>query len=344
MKLCLIGDLHFGEKGDSEKYNRQILELLEFAANESDKRGVTKCFQFGDYFDNRSRINVETINYALEGAQLLNERFDEVFTIVSNHDIYYRDRLDVTSLKILKPYITVIEEATLLDEGNIIATPWIVNGKQWDDMIKMSEEAGSRFCFGHFELNGFLVNDMYEMEHGYSPKELRHFEAVYTGHYHSPQKKDNIQYLGTPIPITMNEANQSHGIYFLDTDTGDIEFVEYEKVKVVSVAYEDFDSVLDLDPENSYIRVEFPDDLEDETLITDVQNILQEKGFEFKVKYTDTKAKQIMEADVESIEEVENIDAVVMNHIKTAKEIDGIDNSLLNELYQEAKDRGGRNA
>ena len=138
----------------------------------------------------------------------------------------------------------------------------------------------------------------------------------------------------------MNEANQAHGIYFLDTETGDIEFVEYDVVKVVSIPYEDFDSVLDLDPDNSYVRIEFPDDLDDETLITDVQNILKEKGFDFKTKYTDTKAKQILEADVSSVEEVENIDAVVMEHIRSAKKVEGIDNDLLGELYGEALEEG----
>jgi hypothetical protein len=182
------------------------------------------------------------------------------------------------------------------------------------------------------------------MEHGYSPKELRHLELVMTGHYHSPQKQDNIQYLGTPIPITMNEANEAHGIYFFDDQTGEVEFVEYGGVKVVSIPYDKVEDYLDkddLDPSNTTMRVEFPDDLDDETIITDITSALKELGIDHKVKYNDSKTQRILEADANSVEEVENIDAVVKTHIKESTPIDGIDKDLLGELYEEAITRGG---
>jgi len=241
-------------------------------------------------------------------------------------------------MKFLEPYMTVIEEPTVILDGKVLATPWIVSGEMWDDVIKQSKSSGVEYMFAHLELNGFKVNDSYEMEHGYSHKELGHLKHVYTGHYHSPQTKDNVTFCGTPIPITMNEANESHGIYFLDLETGNIEFVEYSGVSVLSVKYTELESVLEkIDPASTYIRVEFPDDLEDETIITDVQNLLTElKISEFKIQYTPSAIKTILDGVDTNVENVENIDAVVLQFLSESSKIAGVDNELLSEIYNEA--------
>lgn len=343
MLICLIGDLHYGEKGNSDKYNQQVNDLLRFAVSEAEDRQCNVCCQLGDWHDDRSKLNVSTINRSVEGAKILQEGFEEAYTIVSNHDIYHRDRLDINSMKIIEPYITVIEKPTQIE--NVLLVPWIVSGEMWDSVIKQSHDESIDYMFAHLELNGFLVNDLYEMEHGYSPTELRHLKHVYTGHYHSPQTKDNVTYCGTPYPISMNEANGKHGIYFFETTTGDCEFVEYTKVKVLSLTPDQLDQLDNCDPEHTYVRVVFPDDLEDETVITDVQNMLVEKGFnEHKIKYTDSKAKQIIEAEVKTVEEVENIDGVVVSYLKTAQPVAGVDMELLAQIYDDAIERGQTNA
>lgn len=343
MKICLIGDLHYGEKGNSDKFNQQVNDLLRFAVDESKKRTVEMCIQLGDWHDDRSKLNVATINRSIEGAKILQEGFDTVYTIVSNHDIYHRDRLDVNSMKLIEPYITVVDQPTIIE--NFIMVPWVVSNEMWDEVINLTHESKVDYMFAHLELNGFLVNDMYEMEHGYSPTSLRHLKHVYTGHYHSPQTKDNITYTGTPYPISMNEANGTHGIYFFDTETGDCEFVEYTKVKVLSINYDELDVLDECDPQHTTVRVVFPDNLEDETVITDVQNFLKEKGFDdHKIRYTDKKATAIMESDVGEVEEVENIDGVVINFLKTSKPIDGVDLELLASIYQDAIKNGEQNA
>lgn len=343
----MIGDLHYGEKGDSDKHNDQTNDCLRWAVSEAKKRSCTTVVQFGDWFHNRNRVNVNTMNKGIEGAKILSDGFDHAYTIVSNHDIYHRDRLDVNSMAILRPYINVIDEPTELPEeacggesSGVIMWPWVTSGKAWDSYINVSK--GYRFLFAHLELNGFLMNDHYEMEHGYSPKELRDFEHVYTGHYHSPQTKDNISYLGIPFGVSMTEANRELGIYFLETKTGEVEFVPYGKVKVISIPYEEFDQVIeDLDPENTYIRVEFPDDLADETEITRVQKVLEEGNFkDSKIQYTETKTKQLLESDVEEVEEVENIDKVVRTNLSQSSKVEGIDNEILIRLYNKAAEMG----
>jgi DNA repair exonuclease SbcCD nuclease subunit len=244
-------------------------------------------------------------------------------------------------MKFLEHYMTVIDEPTVIFDGKVLALPWVVDGEMWDNAIKLSKTSKVDYMFAHLELNGFKVNDSYEMEHGQSPKELSHLKHVYTGHYHSPQTKENITYCGTPIPITMNEANEAHGIYFLDLDTGVLEFVEYKGVNVLSIPYDKLEDILDeIDPENTYLRVEFPDDLEDETIISDVQALLTElKVSEFKIQHTPSAAKLILEGDVGTVENVENIDAVVLKFLDESNKIASVDNEILKAIYQEAMER-----
>ena len=139
----------------------------------------------------------------------------------------------------------------------------------------------------------------------------------------------------------MNEANESHGVVIIDTDTDDIQFVEYTGISVVSLSFDDIEKVLDYDPETTRVRIEFPDVLEDESIIEEVKTILKEKGFEdVKIKYRGEKAKKLVEADIGDVEFVENIDEAVVLAIDKSIDIDGIDKQLLTELYNQAKSRG----
>lgn len=337
-KYIVIGDLHFGERGDSQKFNIQLLEMIDWVCEFKDVDGV---IQVGDWFHHRTKIKLDTLNYGINGAMALMDRFgkENVHVLVGNHDLHHLERLDVTSLSAIKEYVNVISSITPL-EGNCLLVPWIVDGEMWDELVARSSDYD--YCFGHFELNGFKVNDFYTMEHGFSPKGLKRFSQVFSGHYHSYQKKDNITYLGTPIPITQNESNESHGVFIFDTDSGDIDFHEYDKVKVVSISYKDIESIKDLDPYNTSVRIEFPDDLEDETAITDAQEWLQENNFtDCKIKYRGSKVKALLEGvDEDSITEVENIDQVVLKYISSASTVSGIDNSRLEKYYRKSIELG----
>ncbi|MBG24022.1 MAG: hypothetical protein CMF22_11270 [Idiomarinaceae bacterium] len=332
-KTVLIGDLHFGAKNDSDKHNLQLLEMLDWVCEEFGH--YDQVVQLGDYFDHRTKIQLQTLERAVEGAKKLSTTFgkENTHVIVGNHDLFYLSRLDVTSTRAIEPHVTLIDRVVDMGDG-IIATPWVIEGPQWDEICNLGDS--NRFLLAHLELNGFKVNDAYTMEHGHSPKELRGYEKVITGHYHTPQLQKNIQYVGTPIPFTMNEANEDHGIWTLDTDTGELEFHVYDRVKVISVPYTDIETLKELDPANTSIRIEFPDDLEDETKISEVVEFFKENDFtEVKVKYQGNKAKEILESDSGEVTDVENIDEVVIRQLKSTKPVAGIDIELLQSTYRE---------
>lgn len=344
MKLLLIGDLHHGEQGNSEKYNNQLLDFYEWCI-ETFGSTTDKVVQFGDYFHNRDSINVLTLNYGIAGAKMLGGHWgiDSSYVLGGNHDIYYSDRLDVSSLASIEPYMTVIDEFATICNGEILLAPWIATPEMWDQMIGIE---GPSICFGHFELNGFKMNDAYVMESGYSAATLESkFELTLSGHYHSKQEKGSVKFIGTPLPITMNEANEEHGVYTYDTETKELVFHVYDKVKVLSIPYRELVDIIDtLDPENTTVRVEFPDDLEDETLLSTATDLLTEMKFSnSKIKYKGQKAKQLLAADVGNVVDVEDIDAVVLEFITGSMTVSGVDNDLMESLYRRAIKVGKEN-
>lgn len=346
-RTLMIGDLHFGERGNSRGYNEQLLTFIEWCGEVVREHQVTRIVQMGDYFHHRNKIQVETLDFGITGARRLASFGVPVYVLSGNHDLFYLDRLDVTSLSAISPYVTVVDEITVTDDGLVLA-PWIATGEMWDELIN-EYAAADQCCLGHFELNGFMVNEKYVMENGYSPVALRAFRKVYSGHYHSWQEKDNVEYLGTPLPITMNEANEEHGVKILDSGSGEEIWLPYTAVQVRSIPYRELEAFLEderLDPAATSIRIEFPDDLEDETLLTSVQEELEERGFsQVKVKYRGKKAAELVETEIEGVEGVENIDAAVVAFIDQATEsVSGVEKARLKRWYTEAIERSRETA
>lgn len=340
-KFLVIGDLHFGEHGNSSTFNANVLDFVDWAVALAKENEADKIIQLGDWFHDRHKVDTETLNTGIEGARRFSEAFgkENVFVLEGNHDLYYLNRLDVSSLRSLGQLVTVIDKPTAL--GNCMMSPWVVSDEQWDQIVDAG--ASHDFLFAHLELSGFRVNEAYTMEHGRSPKELREYGAVISGHYHSLQCDENIIYTGTPYPITMNEANEDHGVFIVDSDTLEIEFIPYTDINVLSIKMEDLGDMLDdivkLDPNKTSIRIEFPEDLEDESVITEVIDVLSSMNFyNVKSKYLGNKAKEILEQGCDiDLEYIEDIDAAVVNHLKNSHTVKGVNTELLVAVYEKVR-------
>lgn len=292
----------------------------------------------GDYFEERNKLNVETIAYGIMGVEELTQQFKNVVMLKGNHDLYYRDTREVSSLEIFRDKVHLIDDFEIID--GILCASWICTGEEWDKIITRSKRDDVRFFAGHLELTNFRMNDHYVMEHGYSHKELRHLDHVFTGHYHMRQETDNVTYVGSPMPFDMNDANDiDRGFCVLDTNTGEYEFINYDKVKVRSIDYrellsEDFQA----DPENTKIRIVIEDTVDDATLDM-VKQKLEEMPFrDSKIAYKGNKQKDAIEQETE-LEGIMGIDEAVMTHLGNMEPVADIDPKMLVELYKEAKEK-----
>lgn len=301
---------------------------------EAHKRNVKKCFFLGDWHHHRATINVSTLNYTVDALQLLNDNFDEVHMIMGNHDLYYREKRDLNSLPfaIKYPNINIIND-DIFEEDGVAFCPWLV-----EDEWKRLKELNSKFIFGHFELPDFYLNAMIKMpDHGgLQISDLRKADAVFSGHFHKRQIKDNIVYPGNCFAHNFSDAwDEERGITFLKWD-GTYEFENWSggpkyRTGNLSQVIDNPDSIL---TDNAHCRI-----------ILDVPISYEEANFikeTFAAQY-DLRDIALLPSKKDSVEnewdaegdvEVENVDQIVLNQL-AAIASETIKNETLISIYND---------
>lgn len=213
-----LTDLHFGRQGNSPQANQDTLDFIDWFIEEAKTWGAETCIMKGDWHDNRHNLNVLTMDYSLRGMQKLNDAFKVVHWLPGNHDLFYRDRRDVSSVAFAKhlPNIKVVNEPTTM--GGVTLLPWLVG-----DEVKKLKHLKSRYVFGHLELPGFMMNAKVEMpshDKGISSDDfnkLDQTEYVFSGHFHFRQTKGKVIYTGNPFPFNFADAwDEDRGMMFLE--------------------------------------------------------------------------------------------------------------------------------
>lgn len=238
MKYILFGDIHFGNKGNSDEFNQQCLDFLQFVQdfiNEKlDGEPVLPIF-LGDWFHNRNTINVKTLNYGIEGLRTFDNLSSNLLSILilGNHDLYYKDRRDVYSP--LNPdgeaNINIVDEPLFLDNEvtgghRCLFVPWLLSDEDLRDLIK---EYNPEYIFGHFELPSFKFNNLIKNEGVFNPAEFEGPKRIFSGHFHIRQSQSNIYYIGNCFSHDFSDSNEWHnkGFAIFDPDENELEFVEW---------------------------------------------------------------------------------------------------------------------
>ena len=215
-KAAVFTDLHIGLKGNSIRHNEDCLEFVKWFIEKSKTEDCDVAIICGDWHNHRATINIQSLDYSLKCLELLNNAFTKVYFLVGNHDLYYRERRDVTSITWAKhlPNIHLIND--IYTSGNVTLCPWLVG----DEFKKLTTMKG-KYLFGHFEFPKFLVNAMLEMpDHGeVSDAHVSGFEKVFSGHFHKRQARNNIWYIGNAFPHNYADAgDDARGMMILEWD------------------------------------------------------------------------------------------------------------------------------
>lgn len=238
MKVCLISDIHFGVKKNSDRFVQSQLKFLEeifipYLKN----NGIDTIFFLGDLFDNRNSINVRVKNSVLELFEML-KKF-KVYLIVGNHDCYYNTTTEVNSLKIFEKFknVNVIEKMTdlKLEGKDITMIPWIVDAEEFE---KEFQKKSGDVVLGHLDIAGFNMNKVNKSVDGMSGNMFtKKFKKVFSGHFHIRGKHKysgtEIVYIGSPYQLNRGDAGERRGFVILDLKTLDYEYVDNE----VSIEY-----------------------------------------------------------------------------------------------------------
>ncbi len=333
-EAVMFTDIHFGLRGNSIQHNEMCIEYIEWMIEQCKERGITKALFLGDYFHNRAVINVSTLNYGLKGMRLLNDYFDDVWFLVGNHDMYYRQKRDVTSVKFAENFqnVHLISEITEIED--CLFLPFLV-GDEW----KQLEQKSAKYVFGHLELPGYKLNSLVEMpDHGKeSESTFSQCEYVFSGHFHKRQYKEltggaQIHYIGNTFPHNFNDAwDDARGCVFLKWGDDPV-YTNWEDCPKFRTA--NMSDVLE-DP-NFYLgkRVTAKVHLDCELTAEEI-SFIRETFKEFyemsDFKTTGAKASAAALGTDDDIQ-VESVDQVVIDQIN-ALDTNSLDKALLIELY-----------
>jgi DNA repair exonuclease SbcCD nuclease subunit len=225
-KIGCFSDIHIGLGQDSKQWHDIALNFAKWASEKYTELGIDEIIIPGDIFHNRSEIGVATLAVAKEFFDYFKDF--TVYISSGNHDCFYKNNSTVNSISILDGWgnINIIDkesETIKTPYKDIIMVPW---GVEYDQIPKTDG-----IIFGHFEISSFYMNSYKVCEHGMESKQLfKKASLIVSGHFHKKDDrkydKGRIVYLGSPYQHNFGDAGDSRGIYILDLENSEFEFIE----------------------------------------------------------------------------------------------------------------------
>jgi DNA repair exonuclease SbcCD nuclease subunit len=198
----------------------------------------------GDLFDRRKFINFNSLylsrKYFFEKCERLGI---QLHTLIGNHDVAYKNTLEVNSPSLLLNEYNNIEiyeefDTVEFDGVSIDVVPWICDDNV-DDIFNRMKDSKAQICFGHFEIAGFEMDRGNICESGIDKQSLSKYDVVLTGHFHHKSTDGNITYVGTPYEMTWADWNDPKGFHIFDTETREMNFVKNTFSMFHKITYDD---------------------------------------------------------------------------------------------------------
>lgn len=319
-KILHFTDQHFGEKNNEKRHNEDCSDFVDFAIKRAKEENVDYIISGGDWFHHRHQIHVGTLNYAKNSLEKLNNCGIPVIMLLGNHDLYYKERRDVSSVQAAASdlkNITIIDKITKIDD--VLFVPWVLNSET--EEVK-KELKNCTYCFGHFELPHFIMNSLATTPDKETGLRYEDFDNVkewaFSGHFHIRQNKGKVFYTGNTFPMSFSDTwDDDRGIMILEYG----KYPEFEKFPNapkyrtinLSELLEDVTKYID---DLTFIKIT-PDigiNYEDIHILADVfTNNFNPRKLTFMSPLSDGSEDN----NSNEIDEIESIDSIVINGINT---------------------------
>lgn len=199
----IFTDLHIGKKSNSIVHNQDCERYIDWFIELVKTQNCDLILFLGDYHDHRNSINIHTMDFSLRILEKLDSVGIRVMKILGNHDLYYKDKRTISSIKYADKFKNIEVVRNQYSEGDVCFVPWLI-GEEHKNMRKIKD----KYVMGHFELPKFLMNAMVAMpDHGeLNQDDFSHVDKVFTGHFHKRQIQNNIHYIGNAFPHDFADA------------------------------------------------------------------------------------------------------------------------------------------
>lgn len=230
-KSACLTDIHFGAKSNSDVHNNDCLQFIDwFCAQVKQDDTIDHVMFLGDWFENRSALNIATLNASYQGAKKLSELNLPVFFVIGNHDLYHRHTREVYSPIHFHEFknFNIITNPTKVEQiGNgVLVSPYLFH-EEYPDLDKYKK---LDTWWGHFEFKGFVVTGYnIILPAGPDPADFFGPKRIFSGHFHKRQQQEHIVYMGNTFPTSFGDANDNNrGMMVYQHDTNSIEFKDWE--------------------------------------------------------------------------------------------------------------------
>jgi DNA repair exonuclease SbcCD nuclease subunit len=258
MKVALLTDTHFGVRNDNQTfmdyqfkfYEEEFFPYLK-------EHGIKTILHCGDLMDRRKYVNYNTLD--MMKKKFIRPMIDmgiTMYTIVGNHDTYYKNTTEVNSVEQLfdsmseiNPIVAIKrpQSLSLYDydgkgaQATVDMIPWINQDNEVEIMDFISKTK-NQICFGHFDLAGFeMSKGVKSMYHSRSTDFLDGYNKVFSGHFHTKSDNGHIYYLGNPYELTWSDYSDNRGFHIYDTDTTEIEQIVNPHEMHIKLYYDDIE-------------------------------------------------------------------------------------------------------
>jgi DNA repair exonuclease SbcCD nuclease subunit len=242
-KIVFIGDTHWGVRNDNPIYYEYFEKFYKDLFAYIDEHGIKTIVQLGDLFDKRKSVNFLTLHMAkkifLSECQ---SRGITVYIISGNHDCYYKSTNEVNSVRNIQlPNMVVVDskpETIKIDGFDFDFYPWINEGIA-KECYEYAATSKSTFAVGHFEFAKFRLHKFQIADTGADHTIFKNYRLVFSGHYHTISRKDNVLYTGTPYELDWADWADAKGFWAFDPGENKLDFIRNEHTLYEKIEYSD---------------------------------------------------------------------------------------------------------
>lgn len=231
-KAAAFTDIHWGRKSNLLEHNLDCSYYVDwFCEQVKQDPEIDHIVFLGDWFDHRSSISVDTINYSHRAAKRINDLGLPVYFIVGNHDLFNRHNRLLYSTVSFNEFnnFNVVSEPTVFPElgaGGALVCPFLFH----HEYPILEQYKHIPIWWGHFEFKGFIVTG-HSMKMPTGP-EVDNYKGplIFSGHFHKRQANKNVVYIGNAFPVDFSDAGDvGRGMCTVRYADQDIKFIDWEE-------------------------------------------------------------------------------------------------------------------
>lgn len=235
-KILVASDLHIHTHKNSLQRLQHCLDVLEWIFKTALERSLEDVVFLGDLFQDRQKIQILPYHKTYQIVQKYAESGLRIHLLVGNHDMWYADRTDVSSVfpfNAIENLTVISHPCTVPIQGHYVDFLPFTNNPL-ESIKKITKP--SKVLFGHIALDGAQLNTLHHIVADVSveydgdmvkinTEQFKPWQRVFLGHYHGAQKLAHVEYVGSPLELNFAEAFQEKHIMVLDLEDLATEYV-----------------------------------------------------------------------------------------------------------------------